>query len=161
MKYKHIAKILFFVSLLLTIITFLFGQNIYPFLESLFKTMGTCDSYLGDYSCYNWSWLTIDVFLFLFINFLFLSIFLFFINQESLVRWYKFARIAIPVEFLLIVFLIFTYKPGGGGFFGALPDFSTLHFFLIPIIFSIISLFLFFTKRKNDHHEKKEKGYFI
>lgn len=160
MKHKHIAKILFFSSLFLTIIIFLFRQDIYSFLESLFKTMGTCESYIGDYSCYNWSWLTLDTFLFLFINFLFLSIFLFFINQESLVKWYKFARIAIPLGFLLVIFLIFTYKPSTGNL-GVVPSFDIVPTFFIPIIFSIISLFLFFKNRKNNQQEKREKGYFI
>lgn len=147
MKNRNIAKILFSTSLVLIVITLVFKHNIYPSLESIFKTIGICESYLGDHSCYNWSWLAVDTFLFLFINFIFLSIFLFFINQESLVKWVKFSRIAIPVEFLLLVLFILGYEPSAGTL-GAFPGFSISPTFIIIVIFSIINLFLFIKNRK-------------
>ncbi len=144
MKNKKIF--FFFIPLLLSLAAFLFQKSISLLVEPIFKTVGICESYLGDYSCYHWSEVALLGFVFLFLNIVFISIFLFFIQYDSFARWCKFSKFGIPVTFFLVLFLILSFKPSTGGFFDIL-SFDSFPVFIPSMIFTFISLIILFTKK--------------
>ena len=149
MKYIKSRSFLFFVSLVFIVLIISLTEYINSFLNLVFRTFHFCEKYLGDVSCYHWSDITISSFLFLFSNFLFISIFLFFINQESLNRWHKFAKFFIPAVLFFVVLFVISFKPTLGGTWGGVPSFNGMHIFIPPIIFTLVSLFKFFKNRKS------------
>jgi hypothetical protein len=146
MKYKHIPLFFFLISLFFTVLLFFRGSSMYPSLDSIFKSFGLCEAYLGHISCYHWSWVTVDAFVFLFANLFFVSIFLFFISKESLIKWCNFSKLSIPILFALVVISIVVFRPSFG-FMEILPSFNSILIFIFPLIFTIKSLVLFFKNR--------------
>lgn len=146
MKYIKNRFFLFFISLVFILLIIFIDRYGNSFLDSVFKTLGFCESYLGAISCYHWSDITLSSFLFLFFNFIFISLFLFFINSDSLIRWQKFAKFSIPALFILNILFIISFKPSIGGW--GVSSLNDFYFYILPIIFSVVSLFLFFKNKK-------------
>ena len=137
MNNKKFAYLLFFTSLLFTLFIVFFNKSISYNLDNFFALSGICGSY-GGWSCYNWSELTLISGLVLLSNLLFLSVFLLFVRYEVLVRWYKFARIALPIMILLMSYLIVIFVPRVGSF-SLLPSFEDFHILILPFVFKSLS----------------------
>lgn len=151
MKYRKIALFLFFMSLFLSVFIFFFGKVMDSFIESIFKNIGICESYLGDFSCYHWSDVALLGFLFLFVNIFFISIFLICIRKESLMKWYKFAKFSIPATFFLVLFCIIYFKPSTGRFIDIVPSIDSFFIFLPSLVFTFMSLVIFLKNKKQSN----------
>ena len=144
---KKIPKHIFLSSLLSLILIILLDKKVDIFFDLVFRTLHVCETYLGDHSCYNWSDLLLTGSVFLIVNLMIVSVFLFFVNEDSFLKWYKFFKFSVPSIVVLELLYIFTFKPSSGSFTVG-PSIEGFFVFVPPTIFTVISLSLFVKNRK-------------
>jgi hypothetical protein len=152
MKEKISIKYIFSTSLFLSLLIVFFGHYLNPLIEKILNLAGICETYLGDYSCYNWNKaILLAIFSFTISVFL-VSILLFSTKQEAYKRWAKFSIYALPIGFIFSLLIAIGAKPKTGGYFD-IGSINNLVVFIPSIIFLTISVTILFKQKVNNSNQ--------